>query len=154
NGEFAINFSSLCNTPSNRFNTCWRVISDNDVVCNVPVGFDNPELLQYISNNSIFDYAHVGETIRLFRNGHRPKTNIRKLLKKEEDVSSEQPEVTPAALEDDKPDRFMPPFVKDHLVHRYLMALQKARPHFSTPPKKSTPKKPATSTKTPPKPNN
>ncbi|CAG8607914.1 9862_t:CDS:2, partial [Paraglomus occultum] len=120
NGEFAINFSSLCNTPSNRFNICWRVISDNDVVCNVPVGFDNPELLQYICNNYIFDYAHVGEAIRLFQDGRRPETQIPNLLKDEKDVSRAEP-VNPAALDDDKQDRFMPPFVKDHSLKNSLL---------------------------------
>src|SRR6185312_14289319 len=134
NGEFAKNFSSLCNTPSNRFNTCWRVISDNDVVCNVPVGFDDPETLQYVSNNYIFDYAHVGENIRLFKDGRRPKTEVEDLLvpldSENEGTSQAKREVpvdiNSAALEEDKKDWWMPPFAKDHLVYRYLMALQRA----------------------------
>ncbi|CAG8578163.1 3786_t:CDS:2 [Paraglomus occultum] len=128
NGEFAINFSSLCNTPSNRFNTCWRIIDDKDIVCNVPVGFDNPEIMQYLSDNYIFDYAHVGEAIRLFQDGRRPKTEVDGLLLDEPEKKAE--ENKSSNEEEDKTNRFVPPFIKDHFTSGYLRALQLARPYF------------------------
>ena len=126
NGEFAINFSSLCNTPSNRFNTCWRVIDDKDIVCRVPLGFDDPQILQYASKNYIFDYAHIGEAIRLFQDGRRPKTDV-------EDLVLMKPE-GPVEIDDfsdfEKKFGFLPAFIKDHIPYRYLNALQMARRYF------------------------
>ena len=122
------------------------MISESDVVCSVPIGFDNPEMLQYLSDNYIFDYAHVGETIKLSRCGNKPKTQVDELLVKEDDdakdrknptspLKPEEENLNEQALIEDKKDRFIPHCIKDHFVHRYLLALQRARPYFLTPEK-------------------
>jgi len=123
---FAAKFASFCNIPSNRFNTLWRVVDDKDIVCRIPLGFDDPQILQYVDKNYIFNYAHIGEVIRLFQDGRRPETEVDDLVLMKPEGNEEVDDFS----EYEKLYGFLPGLIKDHVPYRYLKALQMARPYF------------------------
>ncbi|CAG8534540.1 6728_t:CDS:2 [Acaulospora morrowiae] len=72
NSSFASLFSSYSNQPFDRSSTLWRVVNDTDIVAHLS-GFEDITMSQVLANHSILDYTHVGEEIRFFRSGARPR---------------------------------------------------------------------------------
>jgi hypothetical protein len=133
NSQFAVNFASTSNSPSSRFNTLWRVVDDQDIVCRIPIGFDDPDLLRFAGDNYIFDYTHVGEAVKFFRDGRKPQTKFESWLQSENNVrpteeSGEENEASDSYWK--KMHRVTPAFLKDHLPYRYFKAMEKARVYF------------------------
>ncbi|CAG8664016.1 9196_t:CDS:1, partial [Paraglomus occultum] len=79
----------------------------------VPLGFDDAQILQYVGKNYIFDYAHIGEAIRFFQDGRRPKTEVDELLL----AKPEGYEETDDFSKFEKKFGFLPAILKDHFPY-------------------------------------
>uniref|UniRef100_A0A1D1YQ16 Phospholipase A1-IIgamma n=1 Tax=Anthurium amnicola TaxID=1678845 RepID=A0A1D1YQ16_9ARAE len=133
NSQYAVEFASNCNTPSSRFNTLWRVICDQDMVCRVPIGFDDPDLLRFAGENYLFDYTHVGEAVRFFQDGRKPEAKFDHWLQSNEngrpieslDEKNKFPDSRWKKIHEMTPACF-----KDHFPYRYLNAMENASVYF------------------------
>ncbi|KAI8337028.1 Alpha/Beta hydrolase protein [Chlamydoabsidia padenii] len=70
--SFASMFASHCNTPVHRRSTLWRVVNKQDLICRLPVGYDNRIFGRFVSKWDFFNYAHVGHEILIPKNSARP----------------------------------------------------------------------------------
>ncbi|CAG8562656.1 3615_t:CDS:2 [Acaulospora colombiana] len=73
NSKFASMFSSYSNQPFDRPSTLWRVVNDTDIIAHLS-GFEDITVSQALNKYSLLDYTHVGEEIRFFRSGAKPKS--------------------------------------------------------------------------------
>lgn len=66
NGDFASAFEGSLISPIDRGVILWRIINNLDVVCRVPPGLgDNEMLRSNLSALSVLNYAHLGPSITL-----------------------------------------------------------------------------------------
>jgi hypothetical protein len=70
--SFASLFASHSNTPVHRRSTLWRVVNKQDLICRLPVGYDNRIFGRFVSKWDFFNYAHVGHETMIPKNPARP----------------------------------------------------------------------------------
>ncbi|CAB4489590.1 unnamed protein product [Rhizophagus irregularis] len=155
--DFAAEFSSLCNRSIEEYKTLWRIVCDSDIVPRVPIGHNNPKLRRYTQKIHIMNYFHVGDEIRFYQDGTRPSSmrdifsDNKELLflehglgwnewkslfglydplddKKHHIKSSFDPRYNTSLI---PIERLLLPFIRNHMTHRYLAALEKSRKFFN-----------------------
>ncbi|ORX91098.1 alpha/beta-hydrolase [Basidiobolus meristosporus CBS 931.73] len=71
-GRFASEFASFSNLPYSNHSTLWRVVNDADIVTRIPPGNDDLDTLRFFSSSTLMNYAHIGQSLRLFTDGSNP----------------------------------------------------------------------------------
>ncbi|ORX79735.1 alpha/beta-hydrolase [Basidiobolus meristosporus CBS 931.73] len=71
-GRFASEFASQTNLPLNNQSTLWRVVNDADIVARIPPGNDDLDTLRFFTSADFTNYAHIGQSLRLFTDGRNP----------------------------------------------------------------------------------
>jgi hypothetical protein len=154
--DFAAEFSSLCNRSIEEYKTLWRIVCDSDIVPRVPIGHNNPKLRRYTKKIHIMNYFHVGEEIRFYQDGTKPSSmrdifsDNKELIflehgldwnewrslfgfydpfdhKKHHIKSSYDLKYDSGLI---PIERLLLPLIRNHMTHRYLVALEKSRKFF------------------------
>ncbi|KAK9711998.1 hypothetical protein K7432_007433 [Basidiobolus ranarum] len=71
-GRFASEFASHTNLPIANPSILWRVVNDADIVTRVPSGNDDLDTLRFFSSSVLTNYAHIGQSLRIFSDGRNP----------------------------------------------------------------------------------
>jgi len=143
--DFAANFASQTNKTFEPKQTLWRVIAGNDIVPHIVIGHHNPKLSRYITSIEALNYVHVGEEIKFNFDGSLPSSTrpifkdenyffIDETLEKFDRTNQINQKKEPVKVNSDKTfyplEKFYPSPFRNHLTHRYFIALEKARHHF------------------------
>ncbi|RIA88403.1 Alpha/Beta hydrolase protein [Glomus cerebriforme] len=154
--DFAAEFSSLCNRSIEEYKTLWRIVCDNDIVPRVPPGHHHPKLRRYTQKIHIMNYFHVGDEVRFYQDGSRPSSmrdifsDNKEYLLLEDDLEWDEWKSLFGFYDpfDHKKHQKKLPFdpkydgklipiesfllspIRNHMSHRYLVALEKSRKFF------------------------
>ncbi|RIA94560.1 Alpha/Beta hydrolase protein [Glomus cerebriforme] len=155
--DFAAEFSSLCNQSNEEYKTLWRIVNDSDIVPRVPPGHHHPNLRKYTQKIHIMNYFHVGDEVRFYQDGSRPSSmrdifdDNKELMFFKHDVEWNDEWKSLFGLYDpfDRKkgqqkikfdpkydgklipiEKFLIPLIRNHMSHRYLVALEKSREFF------------------------
>ncbi|KAK9767808.1 hypothetical protein K7432_002089 [Basidiobolus ranarum] len=162
-GRFASEFASHTNLPFTNQSTLWRVVNDADIVARIPTGNDDLDTLRFFTSSSLLNYAHIGQSLRLFTDGRNPSIQPARYssiffvpnLTIEEGFSLWRKiyhlikDFLPVGLTGDYPELkelnpitvgelFVPKLIADHSPSRYFWSLKSAKDYLTRldPPKK------------------
>ncbi len=151
--DFAAYFSSQSNKPFEHKQTLWRVVAGNDIVPHIVIGHHNTKLSRYITSIDALNYVHVGEEITFNLDGSLPSStrpifdnedylvinetiweDLKRTLREKSGRTNRIKTKEPVKVDSDKTfyplEKFYPKPFRNHLTHRYFIALEKARHYF------------------------
>ncbi|CAI2170758.1 6777_t:CDS:2 [Funneliformis geosporum] len=146
--DFALSFSSRSNEPFETSTTLWRVIAGSDIVPHVAPAKNNPKIQRYLTNVEAINYVHIGEEITFNFDGSKP-TSTRPILGTKDYFIFDKMTTwndmkfafkgshnikQPVKVNENKAlypfENLYPLPIRNHLPHRYFIALEKARHYF------------------------
>ncbi|CAG8496685.1 26410_t:CDS:2 [Dentiscutata erythropus] len=156
--NFSSEFSSLYNGSNT---TLWRIISELDIAPHLPPNNGHFRFLrQYLTENDILNYFHVGDTVKFYHRNKKPSCdpsifNPSAKSRKIDQVltwndwktmfNDEQQSLTNQPVNNNSPiyNQTVLPYegilklpvltmLRNHIPHRYFAAMEKSRPYFSS----------------------
>ncbi|KAF7727855.1 hypothetical protein EC973_006968 [Apophysomyces ossiformis] len=151
NNEFACTFSSYELNPLRRSSTLWRVINKKDLVSKLPLAKTDRTIGKYIGKDDIFNYFHVGHSIKLGCSDKQPIREEESVYRPTTEVLVQlggwKPQKGPAAQASQKPQSLKESFFKqlyaiihylapfslvDHAPEGYRYELNRARDYCTS----------------------